>query len=345
MSGTATERGGGAGVSDLGLVAIGRNEGARLERCLDSIPRAVAQAVYVDSGSEDQSVAAARARGVEVVELDMAIPFTAARARNAGWRRLLALRPEISMVLFVDGDCEIVDGFLEAAVERMRSSPEVVAVCGWRREREPERSAYNTLCDVEWRFAPLGETRAFGGDVLIRAAALQAVGGYDDRVIAAEDDELGVRLRAHGGKIVRIDRVSTIHDAAMTRLPQWWKRATRCGHAYGQVSDMHGAPPERYFVREARRSCLWGLAIPATATAMALPTLGFSLSMFGAYPLQAWRTFRDARKRGFTPRESAYWAVSCTASKVPEALGVLKYRLDKLRHRSPTIIEYKDGKS
>jgi len=343
MSTTATD--GSTSFSEIGLVAIGRNEGQRLVRCLDSIPGGVRQAVYVDSGSEDGSVAEARARGVEVVELDLAVPFTAARARNAGWRRLLELAPELSMILFVDGDCEIVPGFLEAASDCLRSTSDVVAVCGWRRERQPERSSYNTVCDVEWRFGPVGETRAFGGDVLMRAAALRAVGGYDDAVIAAEDDELGVRLRRAGGRIVRIDRVSTLHDAAMTRLPQWWKRAKRCGHGYAQLSDLHGAPPDRYFVREARRACLWGLAIPAVATGLALPSLGLSLWMLGAYPLQAWRTFRGARQRGFTPRESAFWAASCTAAKVPEAVGVLKYRFDKLRHRSPTIIEYKDQKN
>jgi GT2 family glycosyltransferase len=331
-----------ARLAKIGVVTIGRNEGQRLARCLDSVPRGVGPVVYVDSGSDDGSVALARARGVTVVDLDLSVPFTAARARNAGWRRLHELAPELAMILFVDGDCEIVAGFLEEASDLMGRSSDIVAVCGWRRERQPERSSYNTVCDVEWRSSNLGETRAFGGDVLLRAAALRAVGGYDESVIAAEDDELGVRLRRGGGRIIRIDRVSTIHDAAMTRFPQWWKRAKRCGHAYGQLSDLHGAPPDRYFVREARRACLWGLALPAVATGLAVPSFGLSLWMFGAYPMQAWRTFRNARKRGFTPRESAVWAASCTAAKVPEALGVLKYRIDKLRHRRPTIIEYKD---
>ena len=46
-----------------------------------------------------------------------------------------------------------------------------------RRERHPEHSPYNTLCDVEWRLGPVGATPNFGGDVLVRAAALQGVGG------------------------------------------------------------------------------------------------------------------------------------------------------------------------
>jgi GT2 family glycosyltransferase len=329
---------------DIGIVAIGRNEGDRLVRCLESMPKGVRRVVYVDSGSQDGSIAAARARGAEVVELDMSTPFTAARARNAGWQRLLELEPDLGTILFLDGDCELVDGFLDAAAATLKRAPDVVAVCGWRRERFPERSPYNTVCDIEWRGGAIGSVRNFGGDVLIRATALRAVGGYDPKVIAAEDDELGVRLRRHGGHIVRIDSVSTIHDAAMTKAAQWWRRAMRCGHGYAQVFDIHGHPPERYFSNEVRRSVLWGLALPVVATALAPATLGASLSLLAAYPLQAVKTFRGARARGLSPHESLCWSASCTAAKLPEALGVLKYHHDKIRRRQPTIIEYKTTK-
>lgn len=324
----------------VGVVAIGRNEGERLVRCLASLP-GVGKVVYVDSASSDDSVAQARRRGVDVVELDVTRPFSAARARNAGYERLMALCPELRYVQFVDGDCEVVGGWVEAAQAAMEAAPAVVAVCGWRRERHPEASRYNLLCDIEWRCGPVGETPNFGGDVLIRAQAFAAVGGYDERVIAAEDDELGVRLRRAGGRLLRIDRTSTFHDAAMTRLGQWWQRAKRCGHGFAQVSDMHGAPPENYFVREVRRVLLFGMAVPALAAALAPPTFGLSLSLLGIYSVQAWRTYQASRRRGLSPRESKLWAVSCTAAKVPEAVGLLKYRIDKLRRRQAEIIEYK----
>ena len=90
----------------IAIVLIGRNEGARLKNALASVKGLVERVVYVDSGSTDDSVAHARAEGVEVVELDMAIPFTAARARNAGFERVKDLR----YVQLVDGDCEVVEG-------------------------------------------------------------------------------------------------------------------------------------------------------------------------------------------------------------------------------------------
>ena len=76
------------------VVIIGRNEGERLLRCLASVRGRAASVVYVDSGSTDGSVQAASEAGADVLLLDQTLPFTAARARNAGWRRALQLRAE-----------------------------------------------------------------------------------------------------------------------------------------------------------------------------------------------------------------------------------------------------------
>src|SRR3990170_3982962 len=94
--------------SRLGIVAIGRNEGERLRACLRSVVGDNRVVVYVDSGSTDGSVEMARSMGAEVVELDLATPFTAARARNEGFHRLEQLNPNVAFVQFVDGDCEVV---------------------------------------------------------------------------------------------------------------------------------------------------------------------------------------------------------------------------------------------
>ena len=95
--------------AEFGIVAIGRNEGERLKQCLRSLP-ASARIIYVDSGSSDGSDVWAGEFGAQVVRLDMGLPFTAARARNAGFKALLDLEPEIQFVQFVDGDCELATG-------------------------------------------------------------------------------------------------------------------------------------------------------------------------------------------------------------------------------------------
>src|SRR5882672_6198540 len=101
---------------NFGAVIIGRNEGERLRRCLTSLRLwNKSLVVYVDSGSTDGSAQWARAHGVVVVDLDMQVPFTAARAPNAGFRQLQLIAPCVRYVQFIDGDCELVPGWVEQA--------------------------------------------------------------------------------------------------------------------------------------------------------------------------------------------------------------------------------------
>ena len=161
----------------------------------------------------------------------------------------------------VDGNCELIGGWPEKAVSFLDAHPEIAVVAGQLRERHPEESIYNWLCDQEWH-GPAGEVRATGGIVMIRTTAFVAVGGYREDVIAAEDDELCIRIREGGNRVWRLDCEMALHDAAMTHFRQWWRRASRAGYAYMQVGALHGKSSERYFVWESRRAWFFGLWFP-----------------------------------------------------------------------------------
>ena len=316
-------------------VIIGRNEGERLVRCLASArAEGLAPVVYVDSGSTDGSVAAARSAGAEVVALDTAQGFTAARARNAGFAALGETPPE--MVQFVDGDCELQPGWVARAAGFLRDQPRVAAVCGRRRERFPEASAYNRMADDEWA-TPVGEAIACGGDALYRAAAFVEVGGFDPALIAGEEPELCQRLRRRGWQIWRLDAEMTLHDAAMTRFGQFWQRARRGGHAAAEGAAMHGAGPDRLGVVQSRRALVWGLALPLAAVLGALLVHPAALLLLLAYPAQIARL---ALRRG-GGRFAWEWATLTTVGKIAEALGVLRYHWGRLTRRRQGLIEYK----
>jgi glycosyltransferase involved in cell wall biosynthesis len=212
----------------LGIVVIGLNEGERLIRCLDSIS-GLYPVVYVDSGSTDGSIEFARRTGIEVVELDRSIPFTAARARNQGFKRISEILPNIDFVQFVDGDCEIILGWFDTATSLMREERGISVVCGRLRERFPEHSIYNRLCDIEWN-KPAGEVTACGGIAMYRVTDFIQVGGFDPSVAAGEEPELCARLRQLGGKIYRMPNEMALHDAAISHFSQWWRRAVRSGY-------------------------------------------------------------------------------------------------------------------
>src|SRR5258706_13233142 len=173
----------------IGIVVIGRNEGERLVRCLDSVARSGAPFVYVDSGSTDDSLDVAYQRGARLLALDSSCRFTAARARNAGYRRLHRLHPGFEFVQFVDGDCDLASGWLERAAQYLRSHPQVAAVSGRLRERDPGASIYKRLCAIEWD-VPVGESSACGGIVMMRAEAFDEGGGFNPDLIAGEQPEL-----------------------------------------------------------------------------------------------------------------------------------------------------------
>lgn len=324
----------------VGLVVIGRNEGSRLKACLNSVMGKVARIVYVDSGSTDGSIELARSLGVDVVELDLSTPFTAARARNAGFDHLLSVEPQLDFVQFVDGDCEIVEGWIDHAEKELVANPNIAVVCGRRRERFPEQTIYNQLCDIEWD-TPVGETKACGGDSMMRVKAFQQVGGFNPTLIAGEEPELCVRLRQNGWKIFRLDAEMTLHDAQMTRMGQWWKRATRAGHAYAEGSWLHGGEPERHWVKETRSIWLWGLFIPLLALGTSWLTHGLSLLLLFVYPLQFIRTFLSLRRQNLSSKNAALYALSCTVGKFAQVEGALSFLRTRLKGSQSTLIEYK----
>jgi GT2 family glycosyltransferase len=323
----------------VGIVAIGRNEGERLRACLASAVALAPHVIYVDSGSTDGSAALAASLGASVVNLDLSIPFTAARARNEGFDRLLTLHPQTDFVFFVDGDCEINLDFIPKALAAMSTDASIAVVCGRRRERHPDATIYNKLCDIEWN-TPVGEASACGGDALMRVSALKAVGGFNPTVIAGEEPELCVRLRQQGQKILRIDAEMTLHDAAMTRLGQWWKRNVRAGHAYAQGAAMHGQPPEKHWVKQVRSNDFWGLFIPLVSIVLAPFAYGLSLLIwFAGYDLLAFKIYRRARQT--LGPDAATYTFFIVLSKIPQAIGQLKFRIARLLGRRSEIIEYK----
>lgn len=321
-------------VARCGAVAIGRNEGDRLLRCLASLGDLRGRLVYVDSASTDGSVDAARKAGAEVVMLDMARPFTAARARAEGFARLEAVAPALEYVMFVDGDCEVEAGWLEAAIAFLDTHADFAVACGRRRERSPEASRYNALADREWNTAT-GEAASCGGDAVMRAAALREVGGFDPAMIAGEEPELCRRLRGAGWRVMRLPVPMTIHDAAMTRLGQWWLRAVRSGFGYAQACHRtygRGEDPPLYW-RELARAVFWAALLPLLALALALTWHPLLLLVWpGLAGLQYLRMAR---------RDGADAAALATVGKYAELAGALRYLSRASRGSAGGTIVYK----
>lgn len=328
----------------LSVVVIGRNEGARLLRCLESVrsmrvPGGPLEVIYVDSASTDGSPARAAELGARVLEVGSTRP-TAALGRNLGWRAARA-----PIVLFLDGDTILDPDFVVESLPAF-DDPNVAVVWGHRREIHPEASVFNRVLDLDWIY-PAGPSEFCGGDALMRRSVLAAVGGYDDRLIAGEEPEMCRRIRALGHVILHVDRPMTGHDLAMTHWSQYWKRALRAGHAYAEVA-------ERFRGSDLP---LWDVVLKRNrvhaALLLALPLLGVLfaclwrswLPLLGVLGLLAAAVLRTARRVGAkSPRPGLrlLYAVHSHLQQIPILFGQLGYYRDRRERRERGLIEYKE---
>ncbi|WP_139556883.1 glycosyltransferase [Methylotetracoccus oryzae] len=327
----------------LSVVVIGRNEGERLVRCLQSIRLATAaigsvEIIYVDSASHDGSPDRARSFGANVITVRPTRP-SAAIGRNAGWRSAAA-----ENVLFLDGDTLLEPGFVERAVAEFED-PTVAVVWGHRREVRPEASVYNRVMDLDWIYPP-GPSDFCGGDALMRRKVLEAVGGFSEELIAGEEPELCQRIRARGLTILHVDQPMTRHDLAIERWPAYWKRAVRAGYAYAEVSQRlkHTAFP--LWLRDARRNLIHAavlLALGGAAPVMAL-LVGAWWPILLAATLALGLVLRSAYKARWKSRDLltlVCYGVHSHLQQIPIALGQLSYWWDHWRGQPRFLIEYK----
>lgn len=337
--GIADEEGRGQ-APDAGVVVIGRNEGQRLFRCLVWLRRAAERAVYADSGSTDSSVATAKAMGFKTISLDAARPFSAARARNEGFRALDD-RPggAPKYVQFVDGDCELQPGWIEYAARELNRRPDVAVVCGRLRERRRNSSFYARLCDMEWRRPP-GPMETCGGVFMIRASAFRKAAGFREEYVVGEEHDLCTRLTGMGWKLERLDAEMGTHDSGITRFTEWWTRAVRCGYAHALAAALSGGDRGRAFVRERWSAWMWAGFLPLIVLGGAWPTYGLSLLLLGAYPIQALRIARARHVVGESTDDRYLYGAACVLSKFPHFQGQMLFALERLRSMRPHVIEY-----
>ncbi|MCH2106116.1 MAG: glycosyltransferase family 2 protein, partial [Planctomycetes bacterium] len=209
-----------------------------------------------------------------------------------------------------------------------------------RRERSPEASVWNRLCDLEWD-TPTGPASATGGDFVVRASAFQEVGGFDESFVAGEEPELGLRLRRAGWEIERLDREMTLHDADMTRFGQWWRRCRRAGQAFLHGYLVHGDGPERFWRREALRPLLWVIALPALTLALLPMSGGWSLLLCLLFPLQAARITRSELRRQRSLRDALLYSTACLVGHFAELSGQAGFLVARMSGHGPLLLEYK----
>lgn len=323
----------------ISVVVIGRNEGERLTRCLESVraadyPPDAIDLIYVDTDSTDDSCDRARRLGANVVQIHPERP-SAAAGRNAGTRVA-----KHDLVQFLDGDTILDRAWLKQAVAAL-AAPTLAGVFGRRQELAKEATIYNFWAHHDWYGDP-GPASTCGGDVLFRKSALLSVGGYDESLIAGEEMDLCTRIRAKSGLgIFAVDAPMTLHDMNMTRFKQYWRRCVRSGHAYAEVGGRY--PQLRRWRKAQLRNMVYALATPLSIVASLVfwspwPTVVCLALIVVAWFRNAWRL----RKRMGSLYDALRYSLSHYVAKTPTAIGQCGFWYRAAFRKPPQrLIEYR----
>lgn len=326
-------------LAPVSVVVIGRNEGARLVRCLESVlaadyPKELIELIYVDTNSTDDSCAAAERLGARVVPINPERP-SAAAARNAG---LKVARHEL--VQFLDGDTILNRDWLRVALNVL-DDPSIACVFGRREEIRPRASLFMRVAAFDWHVTP-GPARYCGGDAMFRRSVLGAVGGFDETMLAGEEPELCFRIRRLGHTIWRCDAPMTLHDLNMTRFGQYWRRGVRSGWAYVVVAARCHDSKERLWLRENAVNVIeltaWLVLLGLLIGTRQVWVLGVVLAFF---VLRTTRIATNVRNRADSLMSAVLYALHCQFMRLPLAVGQAK-GLWYLLHRRPVrLADYK----
>ena len=196
----------------ISAIVIGRNEGARLDTCIQSIHQALRflqhEIIYVDSRSGDDSIARAKAHDARCYLLETE-HTTAGLGRFVGTKEARG-----EYLLFLDGDMQLAPSFCEKAMMTM-AARDADGCTGIREDiymKNGEIAGRNENyfdCTAE-RIVP-----EFGGALFIKKEALEKAGGWSPDTIACEESELHARLRAAGCTIIEIPVKMITHTDAV----------------------------------------------------------------------------------------------------------------------------------
>jgi mycofactocin system glycosyltransferase len=259
------------------------------------------EVMVVDDASADAAGTARAAALAGATLLRHAANRGPAAARNTGWRATTA-----ELVAFVDADCEPAPGWLDPLVAHLDDP--TVALAAPRIAALPTPSAPRWLAAYDAHRSPLdlGPTEAAirprsrvpyvpGTALLVRRAALEAAGGFDEALRVGEDVDLVWRLVAAGWS-ARYDPGAVVGHPVRGNACAWLGQRFDYGSSAAPLAARHGrtvAP-----LVESRCSlaawALAGLGLPGPAAALAMSsavTLGVQVRGRGRHPRTAhpWR--------------------------------------------------------
>lgn len=259
----ATGEGGSPVLPSVSVIIPVKDRSEELRRCLESLealdyPRERLEVLVVDDGSTDETpqtaLSFASSLGLRLLRSG-AVGGGPALARNRG-----ALEASGDILAFIDSDCTASEAWLRELVPAFEDAS-LGAVGGWVDGLKSERplDRYEAVMS-SLNLGKRAMTAGAGDDsfylpscnLLVRACAFRAVGGFRDEMHLGEDVDLTWRLRDRGMRIAYFPRGAVRHNHR-NRLGSFLRRRFEYGTSEGTLQQLH----------------------PGRTKKMALPALGF----------------------------------------------------------------------
>lgn len=194
---------------ELSVVLITKNQAWNIVRLIESVLQATSsvwskEIILVDSASTDKTVEIAARYPVTILRLKAGQRLSPAIGRYVGYQRTKGRH-----VLFLDGDTELIVGWLPRALHLLSERPEVGAVTGsvinlptsakgMKHIPDPVPESLPSPREVLWC------SYGGGGAALYRRSALEAAGTFNPYLSAEEEPELGLRIRQAGFRLLTL---------------------------------------------------------------------------------------------------------------------------------------------
>jgi glycosyltransferase involved in cell wall biosynthesis len=227
----------------LSCVIVARNEEKNIARCIESIERCTKELreieiLLVDSCSSDRTVAIAKGYAVNIVGLRETWQLSPAAGRFTGVNNTSG-----KYILIIDGDMELLEGWIEAGLDLMNRDLQVATVMG--RQYDVYDLQAGTSKSPQFRRPdswPKDMNKAqpidyIWGSSIFRRSALLHSGNFQPFLRAEEEAEISQRLRNKGYRLYFIPYDSIYHHCAPDQTFAEMIRRCRHGLSMG-IGDM-----------------------------------------------------------------------------------------------------------
>lgn len=306
---------------ELTIVIKALNEARNIGRTVECARQAAGgfatEVILADSLSEDDTVAIALSKGAKAVQLDHAQDRSCGAGPQLGYQYAQG-----DFIFLVDGDMEIVPGFIEQAIALMRADEKVAGVGGLMEEMTLDNKVFAARLRRNKSLTHIGNVDRLDGGGIYRRSALAQVGYFSNRNLHSyEELELGCRLLAAGWRLVRIASPSVRHYGHPLPRYRLLMRRYRSRYAWGPGELLRAALGKPWFARAAREVRAYLVVLAGWLSLM----VGLLLMPWSMWPLGLGLAFQPALLVGLVlKRASLADGVFTYASWNVFALGTIR---------------------